>query len=184
MHSLTHHFLIPTEHMNDERFFGSLIYICRHSADGAWGFVVNKPSKSLSVGGLLGDMRLDAGADAMKIPAMDGGVLRGEAGFILHTGLPEFQSSFAIGENVCLTTSRDILTRLAPVPQFSHYLLLMGFCSWKKDQLNAEINAGDWLTCPANAEILFHPDHEKKLEMAYELLGLNPEKLVPVIGQA
>lgn len=170
--------------MNDERFFDSLIYICRHGKDGAWGFIVNQPSTVMTVGGLLHDMHLDGGAAAMKMPAMNGGVLRPEAGFILHTGLPEYDMSFAISENVCLTTSRDILPHLAPVSKFSHFLLLMGFCSWTRGQLEQEIAHGDWLVCPAHSRILFHHDHSQKLTLAYQSIGLNQDHFAPIIGNA
>lgn len=182
--TFANHFLLPTAQMGDPRFFDALIYICRYGKEGAWGFIVNEPSAFMTVGGLLAEMEIDGGHEAMNIPAMKGGVLRPEAGFILHTGLPEFESSFAIGENICLTTSRDILSRLAPVSQFSHYLLLMGFCSWRAGQLEKEISAGDWLTCPARADILFHKDHTKKIELAYESMGISAELLSPIIGQA
>ena len=42
---LTGKCLIAMPNMNDERFAGSLIYICSHTKDGAMGFVVNKKIK-------------------------------------------------------------------------------------------------------------------------------------------
>lgn len=182
-HSLAHHFLLPTPQMRDERFFDSLIYLCRDNAEGTWGFVVNKPSQSTSVGGLLTDLRLDA-KDTMKIPAMNAGPVRPEAGFVLHTGLPQFRSSFALSENLSLTTSQDILPHLANPHSLSHYLLCMGFCNWSKGQLAQEIQAGSWLSCPASLEILFHDDHAQKLALAYRTLGINPNKLSGRIGLA
>ncbi len=170
--TLINHFLLPTDNMQDPRFFGALVYICRYSQDGAWGFIVNEPLAGMSVGGLLGELRIDGGSRAMMISAMNGGFLRPEAGFVLHTGLPNYDSSFAIGENISLTTSRDILPLLMG-EAVSHFLLVMGFCSWKKGQLEDEIKRGDWLTCPADAGILFHPDNSQKLALAYKKLGLS-----------
>lgn len=181
---LSHHFLLPTERLSDPRFFEALIYICRHSQDGAWGFVVNQPSTHMTVGSLLAEMRIDGGAAAMKIPAMKGGVMRLEAGFVLHTGLPEFYSSLALSENICLTTSKDVLSCLAPVPKVRDYMVLMGFCAWHSGQLEQEISAGDWLVCAASEEILFEKDHSKKLAKCHEKLGLNPNPLAPVVGTA
>lgn len=181
---LSHHFLLPTAQMSDERFFDALLYICRHNATGAWGFIVNQPSTFMTVGGLMHDMHLDGGSVAMKTPAMNGGVVRIEAGFILHTGLPVYDASFAISENVCLTTSRDILPDLAPVSKFSDYMVLMGFCSWGRGQLEKEIKEGSWLACPAKSEILFHKDHRQKLKLAYDSLGLRQDSFLPTIGNA
>lgn len=74
--TLINHFLLPTDNMQDPRFFGALVYICRYSQDGAWGFIVNEPAGGMSVGGLLGELRIDGGSRAMMISAMNGGFLR------------------------------------------------------------------------------------------------------------
>lgn len=170
--NLINHFLIPTTKMNDANFYQSLIYICRHNKDGAWGFVVNEPLPALTVGGLLSELHIDGGAKAMTMDAMKGGVLRPEAGFVLHTGMPTFDSSFMVGENICLTTSRDILPFLRG-DSISHFMLLMGFCSWSSNQLEQEIQSGDWLSCQANAGILFYNKPQDKLRLVYEQLGLS-----------
>ncbi|MDO5650671.1 MAG: YqgE/AlgH family protein [Moraxella sp.] len=180
-HSLAHHFLLATSSLGDSRFDKALIYLCRHNTDGAWGFVVNQPLP-VSVGGLLGEMDIDAGAAAMRIPALNGGPLRTEAGFIIHTGLPEYSSSFAVSENICLTTSKDVLPAIAK-GALSHYLMCMGFCSWQKGQLPAEIARGDWLVCPADIGILFG-EHRDKLAKAYDKLGIHPDLLAPIVGKA
>lgn len=43
---LTGKCLVSMPNMDDERFAGTLIYICSHSKEGAMGFVVNKKSKN------------------------------------------------------------------------------------------------------------------------------------------
>ena len=42
--NLTHHFLIAMPGLEDESFARSVIYLCEHSARGALGLVINKPS--------------------------------------------------------------------------------------------------------------------------------------------
>lgn len=181
---LTHHFLIPTNQMDDERFIDSLIYICRHHKDGAWGFIINRPNDDMSVGGLLLNAKIDAGATAMHMPTLDGGPVREEAGFVLHTGLPTYQSSFALSENLCLTTSRDILRDLTNSAKISHFLLCLGFCSWGRGQLETEIGRGDWLVTPAKIDVLFHADHHKKRHLALSSMGLNPNHFFAMVGRA
>ncbi len=182
-HSLIHHFLIPSPAMNDERFYDALIYICRHTADGAWGFVVNRPLAGVSVGGLLTELDLPISQSMMQVAAMDGGPVRPEAGFVLHTGQPNFKSSYGISENICLTTSKDILESLAD-DNLSHYLLCMGYCSWTKGQLDNEIAAGDWLICPADLSTLFGTPFDERLTHCLDKIGIKPGKLVDTIGHA
>ncbi len=168
--------------MPDERFAGALIYVCRHSGEGAWGFMVNKPLPA-SLGGLLHEFDLPVNQKAMKTPIMHGGFIRPEAGFVLHTGLPEFASSFAISENVCVTTSKDVLSLISN-DSLPHFLLCMGFCHWGGGQLEAEISEQDWLVCPADLEILFRTNFSDRLALAYDKLGINPDKFISNIGFA
>ena len=180
--NLAHHFLLASPQMDDERFEDTLIYVCRHNADGAWGFIVNQPL-SISVGGLLHELDPPSSQIAMNTPAINGGPMRPDAGFVLHTGLPDFKSSFAIGENVCLTTSKDILERLSE-DSMAHYLMCMGFCTWGKGQLEDELEAGDWLICPADLQILFRAPFDERLSLAYDKIGVKPTAFVTTQGRA
>lgn len=180
--NLAHQFLIASPSLDDERFLGKLIYVCRHTLEGAWGFIINQPL-STSVGGLLNELGLPSSQRAMNTPALDGGPIRPEAGFVLHTGLPDYGSSFAIGENVCLTTSKDILEHLA-ADSLAHYLVCMGFCSWHKGRLERELVAGDWLLCPPDLEILFGISFDERLSKAYDKIGVNPHTFVLSTGSA
>ena len=42
--NMTHHFLIAMPQLEDEAFAKSVVYLCEHSARGALGLVINKPS--------------------------------------------------------------------------------------------------------------------------------------------
>lgn len=181
--NLTHYFLLPSPSMDDERFQNALIYICRHSSQGAWGFIINQPHPFLSVGTILGEMGLSGSYRTISTPVMHGGFVRPEAGFVLHTGQPDFTSSFVIGDNVCLTTSKDVLKWIA-TDGLSHYLLCMGFCNWGKGQLERELLAKDWLFCPADAHTLFAEAFELRLSKIRHKLHLAGTDDLPVVGRA
>lgn len=181
--SLANHFLIPSPSMDDERFCQALIYICRHTHEGAWGFIINQPLRVGSVGVVLHELGFVSSQKAMNIPTLHGGFIRPEAGFVIHTGLPNFDASFAIGENVCLTTSRDIL-RCISQETLRHYLLCMGFCQWGKGQLESELRQGDWLVCPCDLQILFGADFQDRLTLAHQKLDLSSEGVLPIMGRA
>lgn len=179
---LTHHFLAPSIQMDDERFIDTLIYICKHNADGAWGFIINQPLDA-SVGGLLSELDLFTSQTTMNTPAMNGGPVRGEAGFVLHTGLPDYKSSFAISENICLTTSKDILEDIS-LDRVKHYLLCMGYCNWGKGQLDQEIANGDWLAYPADLSTIFAIDAKDRLACIYDKIGIHRHMMIDHIGSA
>lgn len=106
---LKHRCLIAPPHLADDFFAHSVIYLARHDADGAQGIMLNRPS-SVPIRELLNDLDIDA--DHVNPHAvLHGGPIRPEVGFVLHTGQPTWHSSIAVGENVCITTSKDKIGR-------------------------------------------------------------------------
>ena len=103
---------------------------------------------------------------------------------MLHTGQPEWASSFAISENVCITTSQDILKRIAAGQGVGHYQLCLGHASWGKKQLDQELSNGDWLVCPADLNLLFDTPFEERWQIAADKIGVNFDYLSSDIGHA
>ena len=59
---LTHHFLIAMPGMEDAAFARSVVYLCEHSARGALGLVINKPS-DINLRHLFDKVELPLGRD-------------------------------------------------------------------------------------------------------------------------
>lgn len=183
--NLTHHFLIAAPELGDPRFERTLIYICRHDTHGALGLAVNRPIEHSSVGKLLEDLDIEvSNTQVMEEMALEGGPMYPEIGFVLHTGQPQWASSFAISENVCITTSQDILKHIGSGQGIGHYHLCLGHASWGKKQLNDELNNGDWLVCPADLTLLFDTPFEDRWQLAAEKIGVNFDYLSSDIGHA
>ena len=108
---LTHRCLIAPPDLADDFFANTVIYLARHDEEGAQGIIINRPS-GLSIKELLNDLEIEAD-HVHPHDVLQGGPLRPEAGFVLHTGQPTWHSSIAVGENVCITTSKDILDAIA-----------------------------------------------------------------------
>ena len=183
--NLTHHFLIAAPELSDPRFEQALIYICRHDKHGALGLMVNRPLEQARVGKLLEDLDIEVtDAQVMEDVALDGGPMYPEVGFVLHTGQPEWASSFAISENVCITTSQDILKRIAAGQGVGHYQLCLGHASWFRGQLEKEINQGDWLVSPGDLSLLFEIPFEERWRHAALKIGVDLDFLSDDIGHA
>lgn len=183
--NLTHHFLIAAPEMSDPRFTQALIYICRHDPQGAIGLMINRPLEQARVGKLLEDLSIDVtDAQVMEDLALEGGPMYPEVGFVLHTGQPTWASSFAISENVCITTSQDVLKRIAAGEGVGHYHLCLGHASWDKKQLDRELESGDWLVCPADLTLLFDTPFEERWQLAADKIGVNFDILSSDIGRA
>lgn len=183
--NLTHHFLIAAPSLADPRFEKALIYICRHDDHGALGLMVNRPIDNARVGKLLEDLNIEVNSlEVMDDVPLAGGPMYPEIGFVLHTGQPEWASSFAISENVCITTSQDVLKRIATSQSVGHYYLCLGHASWGKKQLEQELETGDWLVCPADLTLLFDTPFDERWQAAADKIGVNFDYLSDDIGHA
>ena len=89
--NLTHHFLIAMPGLNDELFGKSVVYLCEHSAKGALGLIINKPS-DITVADLFDKVDLPLRRRELAAqPVFRGGPLQTERGFVLHEAMGEAQ---------------------------------------------------------------------------------------------
>ena len=65
-------------------FANTVIYLARHDEEGAQGIIINRPA-GIQIKELLNDLDIDAD-NVNPHEVLQGGPLRPEAGFVLHTG--------------------------------------------------------------------------------------------------
>ncbi len=179
--NLTHQFLIATPSLQDPAFAQTVVYIARHDDEGAMGFIVNRLS-SISLNDVLMDLQIRT--DRPQGVVYHGGPVRPEVGFVLHSGQPTWSSSVAIAENLCLTTSKDILRAIALEDSVRQYSICLGHAGWSGPQLEAEIERGDWLMVRADPKILFDLPANQRYSAAQKLLGVDGSWLSDEIGHA
>lgn len=180
--SLVDHFLIAMPQLQDSYFANTVIYMWRHSAEGALGLVINLPIKMqlIEIFEQLGMEDLRPG-EASQI-VLSGGPVETEKGFVLHDGPTRWPSSLAITDELTLTTSRDILADISRGEGPDNYLVALGCSGWTAGQLEQELKENSWLTCPANKRIIFSKDFAAKPEMAAATLGFSLAQLTPDVG--
>lgn len=180
--SLVDHFLIAMPQLQDSYFANTVIYMWRHSAEGALGLVINLPIKMqlTEIFEQLGMEDLRPG-DASQI-VLSGGPVETEKGFVLHDGPTRWPSSLAITDELTLTTSRDILADISRGEGPDNYLVALGCSGWTAGQLEQELKENSWLTCPASKGIIFSKDFAAKPEMAAATLGFSLNQLTPDVG--
>jgi putative transcriptional regulator len=179
--SLENHFLIAMPHLNDGYFNNTVTYLWKHSAEGALGIVVNKPSR-MRVTELLHDVRVQAAnAEIHRLlhreRVLSGGPVEKHKGFILHETGREWEYTLPLTDEISLTMSRDILQDIAIGQGPKHHLIALGCAGWEGGQLEEEIANNVWLTVPAEAQLLFSHDFENKANAATALLGVRLDQL-------
>lgn len=191
---LKHHFLIAMPGLEDETFARSVIYMCEHSARGAMGLIINKPS-DISMRLLFDKVDLPLRReDLVQNPVSQGGPVQTERGFVLHDPVvmdkPEegggsvYASTLVVPGGLEMTTSRDVLEALSSGVGPRRVLITLGYSSWGEGQLESELGENTWLTVPASAEVVFDVPMADRYDRALDLLGLKSWMLSPEAGHA
>ncbi len=114
-----------------------------------------------------------------------GGPVDTGRGFVLHTSdYFSADSTLPIDQSICLTATIDILREIAAGRGPDKALLALGYAGWAPGQLEMEIQANGWLTCPATPDLIFDPDLEHKYERTLQELGVDPSFLIGGAGHA
>jgi putative transcriptional regulator len=85
---------------------------------------------------------------------------------------------------VALSNSKDLLENIAQGQGPEAFIITLGCAGWGPGQLESEIMANAWLSCPANEEILFETPPEERWEEAAKLMGIDVRLLTGVAGHA
>lgn len=182
--NLAQHFLIAMPAMADPHFAKSLTFVCEHNDQGALGVVVNRPIE-MNLHGLLQQIGVPSDDEVFKAVAVHfGGPVQVDRGFVLHSPLGEWQSTLAVGPELGLTTSRDILQAVARGEGPRRMLITLGYAGWAPGQLEHELAQNAWLTVQAQPEVIFDLPADERLTAAMSLLGVDYAKLSDVAGHA
>ena len=184
--------LIAMPAMGDPRFSRSVIYLCAHSSEGAMGIIINQRAPNISFTELLEQLNIVPPEDRISLPsslgAMDvylGGPVETGRGFVLHSAdYFKAESTLPIDESMCLTATIDILRDIAKGSGPNKALLALGYAGWAPGQLETEIQSNGWLNCPADPELIFDAEVDRKYNKALGSLGVDPIRLVNDSGHA
>lgn len=184
--------LVAMPSMGDARFERSVIYLCAHSKEGAMGIIVNQIAPSISFRELLEQLDIVSEDKQIRLPAdfvnrkvFIGGPVETGRGFVLHS--PDYfaeSSTLPIADDVCLTSTVDILRAMVDGRGPRRSLFALGYSGWAPGQLEAEIRDNGWLMCDANSELVFDTPNEAKYELAMRSMGIDPAMLSSSAGEA
>ena len=158
-------------------FHRTVILICQHDSEGAFGLVLNRSTKNK-----VGEAVVANLPDTLKEETLFlGGPVQPQALSYLHndTYLPDAN----VLTNLSLGHSLDSLVDLGE--SFSSTVRLKifaGYAGWSPGQLEDEMKRDTWMTHPASLELVFHPKPEhlwpeilKEKGWKYKLIAESPE---------
>jgi putative transcriptional regulator len=177
--SLKGQLLLDNGRLQGSFFHRSVILICQHDSEGAFGLVINHTTENM-----VGEAVAAQLPTALKqMPLFLGGPVQPQALSFLHhdTFLPEA----SVMPNLNLDHSLDSLMELGDSYSPSRQIrVFAGYAGWSAGQLDDEMKRDTWLTHPASIDLVFYPKPSDlwKLILAekgwkYRLMGNAPDDL-------
>jgi putative transcriptional regulator len=163
---LTGRLLVAAPKMADPTFARSVIYLVAHDTDGTLGVIVNEPVKEVSYAELFDLMRLSRAGLPGKLTVHFGGPVEPRLGFVLHTrDFMLTQHELEAGD-MAVTTDPEMLMAIAEGRGPARYIVTLGYAGWGPGQLEMEMQRGDWLVVPSDADLIFAPDPQQVWQRA------------------
>jgi putative transcriptional regulator len=174
--------LLAMPQLEDPNFNRSVVLLCRHSEDGALGFIVNRPMP-VSVRDLLAD---EAVVSNSPLTVWEGGPVGQERGWLLCREAPKDGEGLTVCDGIYMSSSqahlRDVLGGDPRQCEPDRCRLLLGYAGWGPGQLDSELHASAWLLIPVDQELIFSAPPEDLWERAIRSLGVDPTSIAPAPG--
>ena len=167
--------LLSMPQLVDPNFHKSVVLLCEHAPEGAFGLVVNRPSDISAAESVRLEPPL---TDANELPLLIGGPVEPQRGWILTSQPPDDVEHRGVGAGLFLSASPVFLRRVLttrPFPKRTH--VLAGYAGWGPGQLDAEIAESAWLIMPVELDLIFEIPAAAAWEMAIRRLGADPHLL-------
>lgn len=148
--SLRGQLLLDSGELSGSFFARTVVLVCQHDAEGAFGLVLNRLTGNKVGEALVADL-----PDLLKVsPLFLGGPVQPTAMTFLHTNslLPEA----SILPNLAMGHSLDSLVELAESLNPSQKVkVFAGYAGWSPGQLESELQRNAWLVHPASLDLVF-----------------------------
>ncbi len=148
--------LLDSGQLRGSFFQRSVVLICQHDAEGAFGLVLNR-----TTGSNAGDVIVADLPDSLKkAPLFLGGPVQPSALSYLHT--EAFIPDANVLPNLSLGHSLDSLVEIGESFSPTRKIrMFAGYAGWSPGQLEDEMKRKAWLTHPASIDIVFDPNPER-----------------------
>jgi putative transcriptional regulator len=176
--------LIAMPGMVDSNFAGSVTLLCQHNDEGAIGITINRLS-DYSLGEIFSQLHLDCDNETIcNMQVLEGGPVAPDRGFVLHSPQEGYESSMAVGPDIMVTTSRDVLAAIAEGGGPEKYIIALGYAGWGGGQLEGELRENAWISVMADSDIVFDMPVPNRFDGALGRLGIEVDRLHSDIGHA
>jgi putative transcriptional regulator len=165
---LTGRLLVALPNMKDPRFSESVIYIAKHDREGAFGLVINRVLTTAPIEEVLAGFGADEKGGKGEIAIHYGGPVSPRQGFVLHSDDVVRETSTKVDNGMAITSDATIIRDISLGKGPRQFLLIVGYAGWAPGQLEQELQNKAWFSIPADNEIIFSKQTEKKWQRAMD----------------
>ena len=165
--------LLDSGQLGGSFFQRTVILVCKHDAEGAFGLVLNR-----SVGKTVGDLIIADLPEPLKAaPLYLGGPVQPGALSYLHTD--SFIPEADVLPNLALGHSLDDLLEIGEAFSATKKVrMFAGYAGWSPGQLESEMKRKSWITFPASVELIFETPPEQLWQKVLQSKGGWKNKLL------
>ena len=171
--SLAPALLLSMPQMLDENFEKTVVLLCDHTADGAFGLVLNRPTTMAAAEAAVFDPPL---AENHGPLLWTGGPVEPQRGWILLGESLDEDAETEVAPGLYLSTSIELLRRVIQATP-DRARVLTGYAGWGPGQLDEEMAASAWLTVDVDPALIFETPADEMWNQALRRLGTGPESL-------
>jgi len=175
--SLKGQLILDNGRLRGSFFHRTVILICQHDEEGAFGLIVNRSTKNK-----VGDALVAKLPDSLKEDVLYlGGPVQPQALSFLHHDayLPDANVMPNLNVGHSLDTLIEVADSYSPTQRLK---VFAGYAGWSPGQLDDEMTRDTWMTHPASLELIFHSEPEALWQLIlrekgwkYRLIAEAPE---------
>lgn len=169
--SLRGKYLVAGRKLRDPNFFKTVVLMVEHGPQGAMGLVVNRPSSVTVAHALSEHFKLPETEDLVFV----GGPVEPSSLFIVHDAGELDENESPVVPGVFVGSSPGVFERVVNSSTQGnpdlHFRIFCGCAGWGPQQLEQEIERGDWYLHPACCETVFHDNPYEVWELLLEKLS-------------
>ncbi len=166
--------LLSMPQLQDPNFARTVVLLCEHAADGAFGLVLNRPTDVAAASAVHLEPAVEGG-NGLKL--WIGGPVEPERGWIIVDREPQGVESRQIVDGVYLSSSPLVLRRVLEADPRPRARVLAGYAGWGPGQLDEELSESSWLIADVQPDLIFDVEPALMWETAIRRLGADPTTL-------
>lgn len=173
--------LIAVPGLDDPNFSRTVLVICEHSREGAFGLIINRILMN-SFSPLLSAFEIKR--SVVDFPVHFGGPVRPEQGYVLYSPADEKYMSMKVDDTIAVSASKEILCDIAEGRGPQRFLFALGFSGWTSNQLEDELMTDSWLVAPLDNDIIFNVPAGGRWRRAACSIGVDLDRFCNRSGSA